>query len=65
MTTIDRRAQGYAAKFRAETIRQEPPAHVEPTDENLARIVSRPSIVRPARPEEYPAIRAALAAWRD
>lgn len=53
------RARRYAAKFRADTMCQEPPMLLEPTDENLASILNR--CVRPARPDEYPAIRAELA----
>lgn len=54
-----RRIAGYASKFRAETVLVEPPVLVEPTDENLARIFA--NCVRPARPEDYDAIRQSLA----
>jgi hypothetical protein len=63
MQTPVRRAQRYAAKFRADTVGLEPPQPLPPTDENLARVLNR--CVRPARAEEYPAIRAALAAWKE
>jgi hypothetical protein len=56
-----RRATGYAAKFRAETISAEPPRRILPTDANLKSILDR--CARPARPDEYPAIRRALAEW--
>lgn len=62
-STAALRATAYAAKFRADTMSQEPPVLLESTDENLAEILGR--CVRPARPDEYPAIRAALASWQD
>jgi hypothetical protein len=58
-----RRAEGYAAKFRAETINAEPVRSLPPTDANLAMILDRCG--RPARPEEYPAVRQALAEWPE
>jgi hypothetical protein len=58
---LQRRYQRYAAKFRADTIGQGEP--LAPTDENLAAVLQVPGIVRKARPEEFPMIRAALAAW--
>lgn len=53
-----RRIEQYAAKFNAETVCYEPPDPREPTDANLAAVLDR--CVRPARPAEYPAIRAAV-----
>jgi hypothetical protein len=61
----EQRARSYAAKFRAETVLGEPPREVEPTDDNLRRILSHGGLVRPAKRAEYPAIRAALANWKD
>jgi hypothetical protein len=58
-----RRAEGYAAKFRAETINAEPPRRILPTDANLAMILTR--CARPARLEEYPAVRRVLSEWPD
>lgn len=59
---VNRRTQRYAAKFRAETVRYEPPILLEPTDGNLAAICSSPWLARPARAEDYDAIRRELAA---
>jgi len=56
-----RRIERYAAKFRADTIGVGD--YREPTDENLAAVLQVPSIIRKARPEEFPAIRAAVLAW--
>ena len=56
-----RRALGYAAKFRADTIGVGEP--LAPTDANLAAKLQTEGIVRKARPEEFDAIRAALARW--
>jgi hypothetical protein len=60
---LQRRYQRYAGKFRADTVGQGTP--MEPTDANLAAILQVPGIVRKARPEEFPMIRAALAAWDE
>lgn len=55
------RINQYAAKFRADTIGVG--RYLDPTDDNLAAVLQTAGIVRPARPEEFPAIRAAFEAW--
>ena len=55
------RAMGYAAKWSAEHDNAEPPVSAEPTDEALAACFVR--CVRPAKPNEYDAIRAAIPAY--
>ena len=56
-TAIERRIRRYAAKFNADTVRQGAAwVQCEPTAQNLTRVLDR--CVRPARPEEYSAIRA-------
>jgi hypothetical protein len=60
-TPLERRYRRYAAKFVSDTDGQDRPA--EPTDANLKASLDR--CVRPARPEEYPAIRANIPAIRQ
>lgn len=48
-------APQFAGKFVAETVRSEPPVHLAPTDENLARTFA--GCVKPAPVEMYDAIR--------
>lgn len=45
----------YAAKFRAETVLCEPPDYLEPTDENLTKVLGRCSFPPPLA--IYPLIR--------
>jgi len=54
------KAPGYAAKFAAETVRYEPPAWVEPTDEAFAECFKH--CVRVPPTEVYPLIREAFLA---
>lgn len=56
-----KRARGFAAKWRAETVRAEPPVRREPTDEALAECFTH--TVRPIRAELYPLVREELAGW--
>ncbi|MEU2099895.1 hypothetical protein AB0H47_35585 [Streptomyces globisporus] len=56
-----RRARGFAAKWRAETVCAEPPVRREPTDEALAECF--PHTVRPLDAELYPLVRQELAGW--
>ncbi|MFB8023576.1 hypothetical protein ACFC36_33940 [Streptomyces rubiginosohelvolus] len=56
-----RRARGFAAKWRAETVCAEPPVRREPTDEALAECFAR--TVRPLDAELYPLVRQELAGW--
>ncbi|MFJ8763184.1 hypothetical protein [Streptomyces cyaneofuscatus] len=56
-----KRARGFAAKWRSETVCAEPPVEAEPTDEALARCFEH--TVRPIRAELYPLVRAELAGW--
>lgn len=58
---LRRRAVSKACKFYAETIRQEPPVFVEPTDANLAECFrdTRPIV----RAVEYEDIRRAFFGW--
>jgi hypothetical protein len=55
-----RRVEMFAAKFAADTIRQEPPRYVEPTDTALS--VAFAGCVRPPAADLYDEIRAAFAA---
>lgn len=56
-----RRARGCAAKWRAETVKAEPPVEAEPTDEALARCFAHTT--RPIRAELYPLVREELTEW--
>ncbi|MFG3399034.1 hypothetical protein [Streptomyces parvus] len=56
-----RRARGFAAKWRAETVCAEPPVRREPTDEALAECFAH--TVRPLDAELYPLVRQELAGW--
>ncbi|MCQ1581232.1 hypothetical protein [Streptomyces parvus] len=56
-----RRARGFAAKWRAETVCAEPPVRREPTDEALAECFAR--TVRPLDAGLYPLVRQELAGW--
>ena len=62
-SALAQRCRGYAAKVSAETVRAEPAVIPDLSDVGLAAIFD--GCVRPARPAEYPAIRAALAAIND
>ncbi|MFI1532134.1 hypothetical protein [Streptomyces griseus] len=56
-----RRARGFAAKWRAETVCAEPPVRREPTDGALAECFAH--TVRPLDAELYPLVRQELAGW--
>ncbi|WP_406150705.1 hypothetical protein [Streptomyces anulatus] len=56
-----RRARGFAAKWRAETVHAEPRVTAAPTDEALAECFAH--TVRPLDPELYPLVRHELAGW--
>ncbi|XXZ47537.1 hypothetical protein AAGT00_00875 (plasmid) [Streptomyces cavourensis] len=56
-----KRARGFAARWRAETVCAEPPVEAEPTDEALARCFQH--TVRPVRAELYPLVREEIAGW--
>jgi hypothetical protein len=61
---IQYRIYRYAAKFNADTVRQGADwVQCDPTDENLAYTLDR--CARPARPAEYPAIRAEVLRQRQ
>ena len=55
---LAKRAESYAAKWRAEHQNAEPPVPGSPTDEALAACFA--GCVRPAKPSEYEAIRLAI-----
>ncbi|MFJ9188742.1 hypothetical protein ACIRQO_37540 [Streptomyces anulatus] len=56
-----RRARGFAAKWRAETVHAEPPVRREPTDEALAECFAH--TVKPIAADLYPLVREELAGW--
>ncbi|MFD4795073.1 hypothetical protein [Streptomyces anulatus] len=56
-----RRARGFAAKWRAETVHAEPPVRREPTDEALAECFAH--TVKPIAADLYPLVREELTGW--